>query len=196
MAARAMPNGYNNPKAAEWLGDQMAADPRFAIGAVGFWYKALFHRERAAAGTRIRPAPDAAARLAAYNAQQEEFKELAARFAAGGYKVKDLLVDLMLSKQARANGIGGTVTAQRATALADIGSGTLLSAGRLNRKAIGCAGLGSCRFQQSVCRRRTVSTPSSMAASLALKIAQNFTSSQVTRHRRVCRAECLQMGGG
>ena len=75
------------------------------MGAVGFWYKALFHRERAAAGTRIRPDPMLLRRLAAYNAQQEEFKEIAARFAAGGYKVKDLLVDLMLSKQARANGI-------------------------------------------------------------------------------------------
>ena len=29
-----MPSGYNNPKAAEWLGDQLAADPRFAVGAV------------------------------------------------------------------------------------------------------------------------------------------------------------------
>ncbi len=65
--------------------------------------------------TRIRPARTPLAELAAYNAQQEEFKEIAARFAAGGYKVKDLLVDLMLSKQARANGISGTVSAQRAT---------------------------------------------------------------------------------
>ncbi len=36
FGSTAMPNGYNNPKAAEWLGDQMAADPRFAMGAVGF----------------------------------------------------------------------------------------------------------------------------------------------------------------
>ena len=85
-------------------------------------------------------APDGAARLAAYNAQQEEFNELAARFAAGGYRVKDLLVDLMLSKEARASGISGTVSAQKAAALANIGSGTLLSAGRLNRKVVGVLG--------------------------------------------------------
>ena len=48
-------------------------------------------------------APDGAARLAAYNAQQEEFNELAARFAAGGYKVKSLLVDLMLSEAGAAS---------------------------------------------------------------------------------------------
>ena len=72
-------------------------------GCGGLLYKVLFQREV------LQPvldptAPDGAARLAAYNAQQEEFNELAARFAAGGYKVKPLLVDLMLSKEARASG--------------------------------------------------------------------------------------------
>ena len=36
-----MPNAYDNPRGAEWLGEQFAADSRFAKGAVGFWYKAL-----------------------------------------------------------------------------------------------------------------------------------------------------------
>ncbi len=40
-----MPNAYDNPNAAEWLGAQFAADSRFAEGAVDFWYKALFQRE-------------------------------------------------------------------------------------------------------------------------------------------------------
>ncbi len=89
-----MPNAYNNPKAAEWLGSKFAADSRFAKGAVGFFYKALFQREV------LQPVldttgPDAAARLAAYNAQQEEFNELAAQFAADGYKVKALLYALL-----------------------------------------------------------------------------------------------------
>lgn len=135
----AMPSSYNNPKAAEWLGDQMAADPRFAVGAVHFWHKALFHREPLHAPTDT-TGPDAAARLAAYNAQQEEFKALAARFAAGGYKVKDLLVDLILSKEARANGLTEPVSAQRASSLAAIGNGHLLSTGRLNRKFVGLLG--------------------------------------------------------
>lgn len=134
-----MPNGYNNPKAAEWLGDQLAADPRFAMGAVQFWHKALFHREPLQAVVDS-TGPDAAARLAAYNAQQDEFKELAARFAAGGYKVKDLLVDLILSKEGRANGVTEPVSAQRATSLAAIGNGHLLSTSRLNRKFVGLLG--------------------------------------------------------
>ena len=40
-----MPNAYNNPFAAEWLGAKFAADSRFAKGSVQFWYKALFQRE-------------------------------------------------------------------------------------------------------------------------------------------------------
>ena len=134
-----MPNGYNNPRAAEWLGDQIAADSRFAMGAVGFFHRALFHREPLQAPTDT-TGPDAAARLAAYNAQQDEFKELAARFAAGGYKVKDLLVDLILSKEARASGTTELVSAQKATSLAAIGNGHLLSTARLNRKFVGLLG--------------------------------------------------------
>ena len=140
-----MPNAYNNPFAAEWLGQQFAADSRFAKGGVGFWYKALFQRDV------LQPvvdstAPDGAARLAAYNAQQEEFVELAARFAAGGYRVKDLLVDLMLSKEARASGISGTVSAAKASAMSQIGSGKLLSASRLQRKFVGLLGTGHAGF--------------------------------------------------
>jgi len=135
-----MPNGYNNPKAVEWLGDQLAADPRFAVGAVQYWHRALFHREPLQAVTDT-TGPDAASRLAAYDAQQQEFKEIAARFAANGYKVKDLLVDLMLSKEARAVGLTEQVSAQRASSLVAVGSGHLLSTQRLQRKFVGVLGL-------------------------------------------------------
>ena len=173
-----MPNAYDNPKAAEWLGAQFAADSRFAKGAVGFFYKVLFQREV------LQPvldtnAPDGAARLAAYNAQQEEFNELAARFAAGGYKVKSLLVDLMLSKEARANGVSGTVSAQKATALANIGTGALLSAGRLNRKATGVLGSPHAGFNNPFAGA-ALSYSEFDGGVARLKVAQNFTSSQVT----------------
>ena len=173
-----MPNAYDNPFAAEWLGQQFAADSRFAKGAVGFFYKVLFQREV------LQPvldttAPDGAARLAAYNAQQEEFNELAARFAAGGYKVKPLLVDLMLSKEARANGVSGTVSAQKATALANIGTGTLLSAGRLNRKATGVLGSPHAAFNNPFAGAALAYSEFDGGVA-RLKVAQNFTSSQVT----------------
>ena len=173
-----MPNAYDNPFAAEWLGQQFAADSRFAKGSVNFWYKALFQREV------LQPvvdttAPDAAARLAAYNAQQEEFNDIAARFTAGGGKVKTLLVELMLSKQARASGITGTVTAQRAAALANIGQGTLLSAGRLNRKAAGVLGSPHVAFNNPFAGA-ALSYSEFDGGVARLSVAQNFTSSQVT----------------
>ena len=140
-----MPNGYDNPRAVEWLGDQMAADARFATGAVGFFHKVLFHRDPLQAPVDA-TGPDADARLAAYNAQQEEFKEIAARFKASGYKVKDLLVDLMLSKEARASGLSEAVSAQRAASLGALGSGHLLSTSRLNNKFIGVLGSGYVGF--------------------------------------------------
>ena len=171
-----MPNGYNNPKAAEWFGDQLAADPRFAMGSVGFFYKALFHRDVLQPDTDS-TGPDAAGRAAAYNAQQEEFKELAARFAANGYKVKDLLVDLMLSKQARAIGISGTVSAQRATSLAAVGPGNLLSAGRLNRKFIGLMGSAHAGFNNPYAGASL--QYSEFDGITRTSMAQNFTSSQV-----------------
>ena len=173
-----MPNAYNNPFAAEWLGAQFAADSRFAKGAVGFWFKALFQRDV------LQPVldttgPDAAARLAAYNAQQEEFNELAARFAAGGYKVKDLLTDLMLSKQARASGISGTVSAQRAAALAHVGGANLLSASRLNRKFAGLLGSTHAGFNNPFAGAALAY--SEFDGGLASKsIQMHFTSSQVS----------------
>jgi hypothetical protein len=173
-----MPNAYDNPFAAEWLGAKFAADSRFAKGAVGFFYKVLFQREvlQPVVDTTT---PDGPARLAAYNAQQEEFNDLAAQFAAGGYKVKPLLYGLLASKQARANGITGTVTAQKAAALAEVGSGTLLSAGRLNRKAVGVLGTPHAGFNNPFAGAALAY--SGFDGGVArLKVEQNFTSSQVT----------------
>ena len=84
----------------------------------------------------------------------------------------------MLSKQARANGISGTVSAQRATALAAVGTGNLLSAGRLNRKASVCwvrlTLASTIRMPAPHCQY------SEFDGGIArLKLAQNFTSSQV-----------------
>ena len=81
-----MPNAYDNPFAAEWLGQQFAADsasPRVRWASL----QGAVPTRGAAAGTGS-DRTGWCCRLAAYNAQQEEFNELAARFAAGGYKVK------------------------------------------------------------------------------------------------------------
>ena len=171
-----MPNGYNNPKAVEWLGDQLAADPRFAVGAVHYWHKALFHREPLQAVTDT-TGPDAASRLAAYDAQQQEFKEIAARFAANGYKVKDLLVDLILSKEARAVGLTEQVSAQRAASLVAMGKGHLLSTSRLQRKLLECS---DCLTSPSTTRLLARVWRSAALTPIPQNPQVDFTTNQVT----------------
>jgi hypothetical protein len=144
-----MPNGYNNPTAAEWLGTKMATDSRFALGGVHYWFKGLTNREPLRAPTDT-TGPDAAGRLAAYNGQHEEFLAIAARFASTNYNVKELLVDLVTSKTLRANSVTGTVSAQRAAQLADTGSFGLLSSTMLNQKFVGLLGSGVAEFNNPI----------------------------------------------
>ena len=172
MATRRCRMG-NNPKAVEWLGDQLAADPRFAVGAVHYWHKALFHREPLQAVTDT-TGPDAASRLAAYDAQQQEFKEIAARFAANGYKVKDLLVDLILSKQSRRL---EQVSAQRAASLVAMGKGHLLSTSRLQRKFMECL---DCLTSPSTTRLLARVWRSAALTPIPQNPQVDFTTNQVT----------------
>jgi len=83
---------------------------------VQFWYQALFGRMPLKAPLDS-SAAGGASQLAAYNAQQQEFAAIAARFQAGGYKVKDLLTDLVLSQWFRATAATG-MTPSRAMDLA------------------------------------------------------------------------------
>jgi len=127
-----------SPTALQWLGQQVAADPRFAMGAVEFWYQAVFGR--AALRAPLDPnAAGGASALAAYNAQQQLFATLATNFKAGGYKVKDLLADLVLSAWYRADAATG-VTASRALDLADVGSYNLLLPSQLDLKLASLTG--------------------------------------------------------
>ena len=147
--ATLMPGGFTGNKTAlQWLGQQVAADSRFALGAVHFWYEGLFGREPLAA-PQDPSAPQFAAQMAAYTAQNEEFKTISTRFASnqgrGTYNVKDLLVDLMVMQWARAEKAadpGGT----RLTELKDIGTVTMLSPSQLNRKLTGLVGQAYAEF--------------------------------------------------
>lgn len=144
-AGMPMPGGFTGNKTAlQFLGKQVAGDQRFALGAVHFWYEGLFGREPLKA-PQDSTSPQFAAQLAAYTAQNEEFKAIATRFASnqgrGAYNVKDLLVDLMMSSWSRAQKAsdpGGV----RAGELRDVGSMTMLSPSQLNRKLVGLVGQG------------------------------------------------------
>ncbi len=132
-----MPGGYTgNRTALQWLGGQMAADPRFPMGAVHFWYQVVFNREPLTLPTDNASA-FYATQLSAYNAQMAEFTQMAARFATnrgnGAYNVKDLLIDLVVSRWFRVQAVTG-LNASRALELADLGSMHMLNPAHLQRK--------------------------------------------------------------
>ncbi len=129
-----------------WLGQTIAQDPRFARGAVEFWYEALFGR--APAGRPSDPArADYRGRLAGWVAQDAQFTEIADKFRDGTagtgrrgvYNLKDLLVELVISPLFTAKGtlVSGT---QRNAELANMGFVKLLTPEQLNRKFEGIAG--------------------------------------------------------
>jgi PKD repeat protein len=145
----AMPGGVTgNPTALQWLGSQVAADQRFSMGAVYFWYRAVFNREPLKSPLD-QTSPSYAAQLAAYNAQIDEFREIASRFATnrgnGAYNVKDLLVDLVLSKWFSAEK-AANMTAARQAELSDVGSQALLNPAALNRKLMSLTGVSWNQF--------------------------------------------------
>lgn len=148
-AGTAMPGGFTGNKTAlQFLGGQVAADQRFALGAVHFWYEGLFGREPLRQPTDS-TLPQYAALSAAYNAQNEELQAVAARFKSdqgrGAYNVKDLLVDLLMTKWGRAERVASS-NATRDVELKDIGSLTMLSPSQLQRKLVGLVGEGWTEF--------------------------------------------------
>ena len=139
----AMPGGVTgNPTALQWLGQQMAADQRYAMGATHFWYTAVFGREPLKAPLDA-STPENANRLSAFNAQNEVFQAIASRFAMnrgnGAYNVKDLLADLVMSPWARAE-TASNLTAGRMIELGDLGPFNMLNPVHLNRKLASLVG--------------------------------------------------------
>ncbi len=144
-----MPGGVTgNNTALQWLGSQVAADARFGVGAVNYWFKVVFNREPLTAPID-QTSPSYAYQLSAYNAQMDEFKTIAARFATdrgnGAYNVKDLLVDLVTSQWFRAEKATG-LDAGRMVELADIGSQAMLNPAALNRKLMSLTGVSWNQF--------------------------------------------------
>jgi PKD repeat protein len=144
-----MPGGVTgNATALQWLGMQVAADPRFAIGAVHTAFRMVFNREPLKSPLD-QTNPNYAAQLAAYNAQLDEFKEIAARFATnrgnGAYNFKDLLVDMVTSRWFTADKAAG-LSATRRAEIADVGSHALLNPANLQRKLLSLTGVSWVQF--------------------------------------------------
>jgi hypothetical protein len=123
-----------------WLGRAIAQDPRFARGAVEFWYKGVFGRPPLARPTDPSQA-DYTPRLAAYAAQDEAFHAIADAFAAGTagtsrngpFNLKDLLVEIALSPLFRIDA-ADDIDPRREIELEGLGLSRLLTPEQLNRK--------------------------------------------------------------
>lgn len=126
-----------------WLAQRMAEDPRFAEGAVKFWWPAVMGE-----GIALPPSvgdPDFDARLVAATAQAAEVARLADKFRRGfhpgdrPYNLKDLLAGMVLSPWFRAER-NLDDDRLRETALRDVGARRLLTPEELAAKTASATG--------------------------------------------------------
>ena len=95
----------------QWLARRIVADSRFAEAAVRFWWPAIMGSEVAEFPEEQADA-DFEGRLLAASAQDAEVVRLASGFRRGfpgssyRYNLKDLLVEIVLSKWFRADAVG------------------------------------------------------------------------------------------
>ena len=128
----------------QWLARQIVADPRFAEATVKFWWPALMGRE-VARPPEAEGDADFEGQLLAASAQGAEVKRLAQGFRGGfhggpAYNLKDLLVEIVLSKWFRADRVIDADPVRRA-ALRHAGAKRLLTPEELARKTAAVTGV-------------------------------------------------------
>ena len=134
----------NSDNSAQWLAQQIVADERFAEAAVKFWWPAIMGSEVAEPPEDEGDA-DFEGLLLAANAQSAEGMRLANGFRRGfrgraAYNLKDLLVEMVLSKWFRADAVEDDHPV-RSVALRDAGARRLLTPEELDRKTAAITGL-------------------------------------------------------
>ena len=135
------PNADNS---VQWLAKQIVADERFAEATVKFWWPAIMGSEVAEPPADEGDA-DFEGLLLAANAQGAEVTRLANGFRRGfhgrtAYNLKDLLVEIVLSKWFRADAVVDS-DAVRHVALRDAGARRLLTPEELARKTGALTGI-------------------------------------------------------
>ena len=134
----------NSDSSVQWLARKIVADPRFAEAAVKFWWPALMGSEVAEPPEDEEDA-DFEGLLLAANAQGAEVARLARGFRGGfsggrRHNLKDLLVEMVLSRWFRADAIGDANPVRR-IALRDAGARRLLTPEELARKTDALTGV-------------------------------------------------------
>ena len=134
----------NKDNSVQWLARRIVADPRFAEATVKFWWPALMGRE-ATRPPESEGDADFAGQLLAFNAQDAEVKRLAGGFRDGfhgglAYNLKNLLVEIVLSKWFRADAVTDADPVRHA-ALRHAGAKRLLTPEELARKTAAITGV-------------------------------------------------------
>ena len=124
----------------QWLGQQIASDPRFAAATVRFWWPAIYGTDPLIAPENNN-APDYGQHLRAFTAQEALIGSLAARFEASQFNAKSLFADMVMSNWYR-HSIATDVelVTARGTELETVGRGRLLGPEELDRKNIAVFG--------------------------------------------------------
>ena len=133
-----------------WLAEQIVADPLFAEAAVKFWWPAIMGAEVAEPPEDENDA-DFEGLLLASNAQAGEVTRLADGFRSGfgegsPYNLKDLLVEIVLSKWFRAESVSEDDTV-RAVGLGNVGARRLLTPEELASKTLALTGFQWGRYR-------------------------------------------------
>jgi len=118
----------------QWLGKQIVQDPRFASATVRFWWPAIFGAEPLSLPEDA-DGPDYDQRLLAFEAQEATVTELAQGFEQGGYDLKALLADMVMSPWYRNSTVTDPALIEgRSVELRSVGRGRLLTPEELDRK--------------------------------------------------------------
>ena len=150
----------------QWLAQRVVADERFAEASVAFWWPAIMGSEIAEFPVDAADA-DFEGRLLAASAQDEEVVRLADGFRDGfpgssyTYNLRDLLVEIVLSKWFRADALMDADPVRR-VALRDAGARRLLTPEELARKTAALTGFQWGRHIRTNCWPRCERLPNAL----------------------------------
>ena len=155
----------NPDNSVQWLARKIVADKRFAEATVKFWWPSIMGSEVAEPPADERDA-DFEGLLLAANAQGAEVTRLANSFRRGfhgrsAYNLKDLLVEIVLSKWFRADAVED-VHPVRLVALRDAGARRLLTPEELARKTAFFTGFQWGRYITPNCAPLCVRRPNAL----------------------------------
>ncbi len=123
------------PQALQWLGQRVAADPRFPLSVVRNVYQSLVGEEPLSF-----PDDPLDGTYPAWEAQEATIRSIASDFVASDYNLKTVIQQIVLSPYYRAKNTTAT-SEERLAQLGAVGTGQLLTPELLHRKILATVGI-------------------------------------------------------